>query len=62
MFQNVFQFLKDMSPQKLIASGLAVFAFFMIFGVYIAKIGSNEFAVLYSDLEMQDSAKISSRT
>ncbi len=58
MLQNIFQFLKDMSPQKLIASGLAVFAFFMIFGVYIAKIGSNEFAILYSDLEMQDSAKI----
>ena len=58
MFQNIVQFFKDMSPQKLIATSLAIFAFLVIFGVYVAKIGATEFAVLYSDLEMQDSAKI----
>ena len=58
MFQNIVQFFKDMSPQKLIGSSLAIFAFLVIFGVYVAKIGATEFAVLYSDLEMQDSAKI----
>ena len=58
MFQPVVQFFKDMSPTRLVASGIAVFAFFMMFGIYVAKVGTSEFAVLYSDLEIQDSAKI----
>ncbi len=58
MFQSVVQFFKDMSPVRLAASGLAILAFFMIFGIYLSKIGTSEFAVLYSDLEIQDSAKI----
>ena len=58
MIQNVVQFFKDMSPVRLAASGLAILAFFIIFGIYVSKVGTNDFAILYSDLEIQDSGKI----
>lgn len=56
--QVVIQFFKEMSPAKLAAAGLTIFAFLVMFIVFVTRVNSSEFAVLYADLDVQDSAKV----
>jgi flagellar M-ring protein FliF len=56
--QVIVQFFKEMNPLRLAAAAASLLAFLVLFIVLIARIGDDEFAVLYTDLEMQDSAKI----
>jgi flagellar M-ring protein FliF len=55
--QTLIQFFKDTSPIRLIAAA-ATFAFMILFFILITKLGNNEMSILYTDLDIQDSAKI----
>lgn len=55
---NILQTIKDMSPSKL-ASIAAIIIFLISFFVYIAiQMSGREYAILYSDLELEDSKQI----
>ncbi|MDP5083142.1 MAG: flagellar basal-body MS-ring/collar protein FliF [Rickettsiaceae bacterium] len=54
----IVQFFKEISPAKLAASAIALVAFLVLFAIFMSKLGDNEFSVLYTDLDIQDSAKI----
>jgi len=55
---NFLQTLKNMSPARLLSIA-AVIIFLFSFFIYIAvRLGSGEFAVLYSDLELEDAKQI----
>lgn len=55
---NFLQTIKNMSPERL-ASISAIIIFLISFFVYIAvKMGSTEYAVLYTDLELEDAKQI----
>jgi len=56
--QVIVQFFKETSPVRLAASAITIVAFLILFAVFMSKIGDNEFSVLYTDLDIQDSAKI----
>lgn len=56
--QVIVQFFKEMSPIRLAAAAISLFAFLVMFVIFMANISNNEFSVLYTDLDMQDSAKI----
>ncbi len=56
--QVIVQFFKEMSPVRLAAAAITIFTFLVMFVVFMTKISNNEFAVLYTDLDIQDSAKI----
>jgi flagellar M-ring protein FliF len=56
--QVIVQFFKEISPVRLAASAITIVAFLILFAVFMSKIGDNEFSVLYTDLDIQDSAKI----
>ena len=58
MIQGAIQFFKDISPIKLVLLALGILSFLIIFGIYILKLEDSDLAVLYSDLEIQDSAKV----
>jgi flagellar M-ring protein FliF len=47
-----------MSTVRFAATALTILTFLILFGIYLTKINSNDYAVLYSDLELQDSAKV----
>ncbi|MCB9334511.1 MAG: flagellar M-ring protein FliF, partial [Flavobacteriales bacterium] len=56
--QVIVQFFKEMSPIRLGAAAISLFAFLVMFVIFMTNISNNEFSVLYTDLDMQDSAKI----
>ncbi|PCJ23923.1 MAG: flagellar M-ring protein FliF [Rickettsiales bacterium] len=56
--QVLIQFLKEMSPAKLAAIAVTILASIIMFILFLSKVGEDEFAVLYTDLDLQDSAKI----
>lgn len=58
MIQGAIQFFKEMSPIKLALLAFGILVFLLIFGIYLLKIEDNDLAVLYSDLEIQDSARV----
>ena len=58
---NILQTLKNMSPGRL-ASIAAIIIFLIRFFIYIGvQINSTEYAVLYTDLELEDAKQIVSR-
>lgn len=58
---NILQTIKNMSPSKM-ASIAAIIIFLISFFVYVAvQMGSSEYAVLYSDLELEDAKQIVSK-
>lgn len=56
--QVIVQFFKEMSPIRIAAAAITLFAFLVMFVVFMTNISNNEFSVLYTDLDVQDSAKI----
>lgn len=56
--QVIVQFFKEISPVRLAARAITIVAFLILFAVFMSKLGDNEFSVLYTDLDIQDSAKI----
>jgi flagellar M-ring protein FliF len=56
--QVIVQFFKEMSPVRLASAVIILFTFLVMSVVFMTKISNTEFAVLYTDLEIQDSAKI----
>lgn len=56
--QVIVQFFKEMSPIRLAAAAISLFAFLVMFVIFMTNISNNEFSVLYTDLDMQDSARI----
>lgn len=56
--QVILQFFKEMSTVRFAATALTILTFLVLFGIYLTKINSNDYATLYSDLELQDSAKV----
>ena len=58
---NILQTLKNMSPSK-IASISAIMLFLISFFVYVAvQINSSEYAVLYTDLDLEDAKQITTK-
>ena len=58
---NILQTIKNMSPSKM-ASIAAIIIFLISFFVYVAiQMGGGEYAVLYSDLELEDAKQIVSK-
>ncbi len=61
MNNNILQSIKNMSPSK-IASIAAIMIFLISFFAYVVvQIGSKEYAVLYTDLDMEDAKQITAR-
>jgi flagellar M-ring protein FliF len=56
--QVIIQFFKEMSAVRLAATIITVLTFLVLFIIFISRIGDNEMAILYSDLDLQDSGKI----
>lgn len=56
--QVIVQFFKEMSPMRLAAAAITLFTFLVMFVIFMTNVSNNEFAVLYNDLDMQDSAKV----
>ncbi|RTK93236.1 MAG: flagellar M-ring protein FliF [Rickettsiales bacterium] len=56
--QVIIQFFKEMSPFRLAATIGTILTFVVLFVLFISKVGDNELAVLYSDLDLADSGKI----
>lgn len=56
--QVIIQFFKEMSPVRMAATALTVLTFLILFAIYLTKINDDEFHILYSDLDIQDSAKV----
>ncbi len=56
--QVIVQFFKEMSPMRLAAAAITLFTFLVMFVVFMTNVSNNEYAVLYTDLDVQDSAKI----
>ncbi len=56
--QGIIQFFKEMSTAKLAATAIISILLFTLFIIYLIKVTDTDYAVLYSDLELQDSAKI----
>jgi len=56
--QVIVQFFKEMSAVKIAAMALAVVTGVILFIIYMSRIGGHDFGVLYSDLEVSESAKI----
>lgn len=55
---NILQMIKNMSPSK-VASIAAIIIFLISFFVYVAvQMSSNEYVVLYTDLELKDARQI----
>lgn len=55
---NILQMIKNMSPSK-VASIAAIIVFLISFFVYVAvQMSSNEYVVLYTDLELEDARQI----
>ncbi|WP_316354669.1 flagellar basal-body MS-ring/collar protein FliF [Candidatus Trichorickettsia mobilis] len=54
----IIQFFKDMSHVRLAAICLGILTFVLLFVVYISKISGKDMALLYSELEAEDSGKI----
>ncbi|WPY00952.1 Flagellar M-ring protein FliF [Candidatus Trichorickettsia mobilis] len=54
----IIQFFKDMSHVRLAAVCLGILTFVLLFIVYISKISGKDMALLYSELEAEDSGKI----
>lgn len=58
---NILQTIKNMSPSKL-ASIAAIIVFLISFFVYVAlQMGSEEYGVLYTDLDLEDAKQIVTR-
>lgn len=56
--QNVVQFFKEISPAKFAASVAALLAFFILLIFFLLRINEDEMVLLYTDLDIHDSAKI----
>ena len=56
--QAIIQFFKEMSAMRLASTVVAVLTLLILFAIFIAKVGDNDMATLYSDLDLQDSAKV----
>ncbi len=56
--QIIIQFFKEMSLLRLTATLGTILAFIVLFILFVSKVGDNELAVLYSDLDLSDSGKI----
>ena len=56
--QAIVQFFKEISPVRLAISAVTIISFLILFTIFMSKLGDNEFSVLYTDLDIQDSAKI----
>lgn len=56
--QVIIQFFKDMSPLKIAALAVTAVSLILLFAVFLMKVNNEEYAVLYSDLDLQDSAKV----
>ena len=58
---NILQTVKDMSPSKL-ASMAAIIVFLLSFFIYVAvQMSGSEYAVLYTDLDLEDAKQIVSK-
>ena len=55
--QVVIQFFKEMAAVK-IAISAAIVAFLILFAIFFFKVSDGEMSVLYTDLDLQESAKI----
>lgn len=56
--QVIIQFFKDMSPVRIAVAALTLITFLILFTIYLSKINNDEFAILYSDLDIQDSSRV----
>jgi len=56
--QNIVQFFKETTPAKFAAGAAALLAFFVLLTFFFLRINEDEMAILYTDLDVQDSAKI----
>jgi len=56
--QVIVQFFKEMSPVRLAATAITIVTFLVLFAVFMSKISDGEMAVLYTDLDIQDSSKV----
>ncbi|NRB10586.1 MAG: flagellar M-ring protein FliF [Rickettsiaceae bacterium] len=56
--QVIIQFFKEMSTARLAATAITTILLFVLFIIYFLKVNDTDYAVLYSDLELQDSAKV----
>ncbi|MFK7973446.1 MAG: flagellar basal-body MS-ring/collar protein FliF [Rickettsiaceae bacterium] len=55
--QVIIQFFKDTSPIRL-AAAVGTILFLIIFIVFISNVNNSDMAVLYSDLDLEDSSKV----
>lgn len=56
--QVILQFFKEMSTVRFAATALTILTFIVLFAIYLTKINNTDYAVLYADLDLQDSAKV----
>lgn len=56
--QVLVQFFKDMNPIRLAALVFGGLSFIVILILFLSKISSHDMSVLYSELDLQDSAKV----
>jgi len=54
----VIQFFKDINPTKLVLAGLGLLTFIILFVVFLSKISDKDMAILYSDLDVENSNKV----
>lgn len=56
--QAVIQFFKDMGPTRLAAAAVTVLTSLILFILFLSRIGENDMSILYTGLDVQDSAGI----
>lgn len=56
--QVIIQFFKEMSPLRLAATLGTILTFIVLFILFVSKVGDNDMAILYSDLDLADSGRI----
>ncbi len=56
--QAVIQFFKDMGPTRLAAAAVTVLTSLILFILFLSRIGENDMSILYSGLDVHDSAGI----
>ncbi len=54
----VIQFFKDMNPVRLALAALGLLAFVILFVIFLSKISDKDMAVLYSELDLENSNKV----
>ena len=52
------QFLKELGPARIVATAMAILIFIVLISLYLFKISGQNMAVLFSDLEIDDSNRI----